>query len=81
MSKEFRTYSIPKEKLEKLEQKKLVRDLYFIFEESLNYGRYEHAITLALLPELEGQIPQEKIRELKDGLSDIIKRLDKLQIK
>ena len=73
MSKEFQKDRISNKKLGK---KELVRDIYVIFEECLNYGRYGHAASLALLPELEGYIPQEKIREVKDGLSEIIKRLD-----
>ncbi len=66
---------------QKLEGRKIARDLYTLFEECLNYRHYGHAATLALLPQLKGDIPQAKITEVQDGLSDIIKSLDKLKIK
>ena len=78
MTEEFQKYHQLRKSVEK---KELVRDIYFIFEECLNYGRYGHAASLALLPQLKDQIPKAKIEEIREGLSDIIKRLDELTLK
>lgn len=79
MSKIFEIYKELRGKLQSRGKRKQTRESYAIFEEYLNSGFYGEAALIAFWPELEGQIPIEKINNVQKGLLNIINKLEKIK--